>query len=71
MNIPSTAPLQPPPGQDELMTVPEAAEKLHISTKHVHKLIAEKKLHATKFSARTTRVYVYSVEAYRNQGSNL
>ncbi len=55
---------------NELYTVAQAARYLQLSTKTVRRLIADKKLRASKISDRSWRIKKDDIEAYYQANTN-
>ena len=55
---------------DELFTVKQAAEYLKLSDRSVHKLIADKKLLASKVGMRSWRIKKIDIDAFLQANTN-
>jgi len=55
---------------DEILTVKQAAEYLKVSDRSIHKLIIDKKLHASKVGLRSWRIKKKDIDAFLQANAN-
>ena len=56
---------------NDVLTIKQAAEYLKLSTRSVHKLIADKKLLASQVSVRSWRIKKSNIESFLAENANI
>ena len=56
---------------DEVLTIKQATEYLKLSTRSVHKLIADKKILASQVSVRSWRIKKSDIDSFLAENANI